>query len=54
LGKKIGLVIFWLVDEADEANNKELEEHIKKEVEKGCVIPWMKKVDKVTILDAQP
>ena len=54
LVRKLGIVVFWLVEEANETENGELEKEIKEEIKKNFPIPWISKVEKVTVLEEPP
>ena len=48
--RKIAIMVISLVEEIMEKLNKEIEEEILKEF-KELRIPWMEKVEKVTVLE---
>jgi len=48
------LIVVSLVEESAEKTNKEIEKEILEELSKHPpVIPWLKKVEKVTVTEAQ-
>ena len=49
--RKIAIMVISLVEESVEKLNKEIEEEILKEF-KELGIPWMEKVEKVTVLES--
>lgn len=49
--RKIVIMVMSLVKESVEASNKEIEEEILKEL-KELRVPWMEKVEKVTVLES--
>ncbi|MCK5592791.1 hypothetical protein KAI31_01695 [Candidatus Bathyarchaeota archaeon] len=49
--RKIAIMVINLVKESVEKLNKEIEEEILKEI-KELRIPWMAKVEKVTVLES--
>jgi len=49
--KKIAILVISLVKESGEKSSKEIEEEILKEIEESR-IPWMEKVEKVTVLES--
>jgi len=51
LPRKIAIMVINLVKESVEKLNKEIEEEILKEIEE-LRIPWMEKVEKVTVLES--
>jgi len=51
LPKKIAIIVLSLVKEGVEKSSKEIEEEILKEIEESR-IPWMEKVEKVTVLES--
>lgn len=51
MGKK-AVIVFSLVEESAEKADEEIEKEIFEEVSKGLPkIPWMKKVEKVTVTE---
>jgi hypothetical protein len=51
LGKK-AVIIIKLVEESDEAPNEQIEKEIFEEISEGLTrIPWMNKVEKVTVTE---
>ena len=52
MGKK-AVIVIQLVEEAAEEPNEQIEKEISKELSKPLyTIPWMKKVEKVTVTEA--
>ena len=51
LPRKIAIMVMSLVEESVEKLNKEIEEEILREF-KELRIPWMRKVEKVTVLES--
>lgn len=51
LAEKIAIMVLSLVKESVEKSKKEIEEEILKEL-KELIIPWVKKVEKVTVLES--
>lgn len=49
MARKVAIIVMFLLEESMEKPNKEIEKEILKEV-KELTIPWMGKVDKVTVL----
>jgi hypothetical protein len=51
LTKKIAIIVISLVKESVKKPNEEIEEEILEEIEESR-IPWMEKVEKVTVLES--
>jgi len=52
MGKKAVIVVF-LVEESAEKSNEEIEKEILEELlERPPMVPWLKKVEKVTVTEA--
>lgn len=50
--RKIVIMVMSLVDESLEKPNKDIEEEILKEFKDELRIPWVEKVEKVTVLES--
>jgi DNA-binding PadR family transcriptional regulator len=47
---KKAIIVISLVEESTEATNEEIEKEILEELSKdGTIVPWLKKVEKVTV-----
>lgn len=51
MGGKIAIIVIELEPETKNVSNEELEFYIAEEIENGYKIPWLKKIEKVTVLD---
>jgi len=52
LPRKIAMMVMSLVKESLRKPNKEIEEEILKELEEELRIPWVERVEKVTVLES--
>lgn len=50
--KKIAIMVMSLVKESLRKPNKKIEEEILKELEEELRIPWVERVEKVTVLES--
>lgn len=53
MSKKMVLITAWLIGEADEVPNENLEKEIVSEIQEAGTIPWVLSIEQVKVLEAE-